>query len=50
MENLSQIAGMELPKGGGEQTTACARVLAAKLGKDELVNFVKQHFVNYTKL
>lgn len=50
MESLSETAGMELPKGGGEHTTACAKALAHKLGKEALENFVKQHFVNYSRI
>lgn len=50
METLSKAAGMELPKGGGDHTTACAKALANKLGKAALENFVKMHFVNYTRI
>lgn len=50
MEELSRTAGLELPKGGGEHTTACAKVLADKFGKDVLENFVKLHFANYSRI
>ena len=50
METLSTAAGEELPKGGGDQSTACAQRLAVKLGKEALVNFVKQHFANYSRI
>ena len=48
MAELAEAAGeATLPKGGGAQATACARRLADRLGKAELVNFVKLHFANY---
>ena len=48
MAELAEAAGEAiLPKGGGAQATACARRLADRLGKAELVNFVKLHFANY---
>lgn len=51
MEELAALAGMpELPKGGGPQTTACAKTIAATLGQEALVNFVKMHFVNYKRI
>lgn len=51
MEELSKLAGVqELPKGGGQQATEMAKELAGKLGKAALVNFVKQHFVNYNRV
>ena len=51
MAELAQAAGeAALPKGGGESTTACARRLSAKLGKAELVNYVKLHFANYSRI
>lgn len=51
MEELAQLAGeQELPKGGGPATTACASRLAAKLGREALRSFVKQHFANYARI
>lgn len=51
MEELAQLAGLkELPKGGGALATECAKEIAAKLGKEALVNFVKTHFVNYDRV
>ena len=51
MAELAEAAGEAiLPKGGGAQATACARRLAEKLGKAELVNFVKLHFANYARI
>ena len=51
MEELAQQAGVgELPKGGGEQATACARRLAEKYGKDALREYVKLHFANYKRV
>ena len=51
MEELAVAAGeAALPKGGGEGATACARRLAQKLGRAELVNFVKLHFANYNRI
>ena len=51
MADLAEAAGeATLPKGGGAQATACARRLADRLGKAELVNFVKLHFANYARI
>lgn len=51
MAELAEAAGeANLPKGGGAQATACARRLADRLGKAELVNFVKLHFANYARI
>lgn len=51
MEELAQQAGVgELPKGGGEQATACARRLAERYGKDALRDYVKLHFANYKRV
>ena len=51
MAELAEAAGeAALPKGGGEGATACARRLAAKLGKAELASFVKLHFANYSRI
>lgn len=51
MQALGEKAGMgELPKGGGEQATAMAREIAAKLGRNALREYVKLHFANTSKL
>ena len=51
MAELAQAAGeAALPKGGGEGATACARKLAARLGKAELASFVKLHFANFSRI
>ena len=51
MAELAEAAGeATLPKGGGARATACARRLADRLGKAELVNFVKLHFANYARI
>ena len=51
MAELAEASGeATLPKGGGAQATACARRLADRLGKAELVNFVKLHFANYARI
>lgn len=50
MAELEAQAGMPLPKGGGPAATDCARMLAQKLGKDTLNNFVKLHFANYKRI
>lgn len=50
MAELEAEAGMPLPKGGGPAATDCARMLAQKLGKDALGNFVKLHFANYKRI
>lgn len=51
MEELAKLAEeAELPKGGGEAATECAKRLAAKFGKNQLVNFVKTHFVNFSRI
>ena len=51
MEELALIAGEEeLPKGGGELATECAKRIAERLGKEELHRFVKVHFANYQKV
>lgn len=50
MAGLEAQAGMPLPKGGGEAATDCARMLAQKLGKENLGNFVKLHFANYKRI
>jgi ribonuclease HIII len=51
MDELALMAGEEeLPKGGGELATECAKRIAERLGKEELRKFVKVHFANYLKL
>ena len=50
MEELSLLAGEELPKGGGSQATAAAQRLADRLGRQSLGDFVKLHFSNYSKI
>ena len=50
MAELEAQAGMPLPKGGGPVATDCARMLAQKLGKNALNNFVKLHFANYKRI
>ena len=51
MAELANAAGeAALPKGGGEGATACARKLAARLGKAELASFVKLHFANFSRI
>ena len=49
-EVLEKAGVGELPKGGGEQATACARRLAEKYGKDALREYVKLHFANYKRV
>jgi len=51
MAELAELAGLkELPKGGSDACTACARSIAEKFGKAVLINFVKQHFANYRRI
>lgn len=51
MQEMAQQAGeQELPKGGGEAATACARRIAARLGKEALRSFVKMHFANFSRI
>lgn len=50
IELAKQVNLKELPKGGSEICTECARELAHRYGKDALVNFVKLHFANYKRL
>lgn len=50
MDELSLLAGMTLPKGGGELATACARKLKDAFGEEILNKLVKMHFSNYNKL
>lgn len=51
MKALAVSVGREeLPKGGGDHATACARELAQEFGKAALRNFVKLHFANYSRV
>ncbi len=51
MAKLAVMAGVgEIPKGGGDAATECAKEIAKRLGKDALQNFVKLHFANYTRI
>lgn len=51
MDVLAAKAGeRSLPRGGGSCATEAAGLLAAKMGKEALKDFVKIHFVNYTRL
>lgn len=51
LDELAQQAGVAaLPKGGGAQTTACARALAEKYGRETLRGYVKLHFANYKRV
>lgn len=51
MDELAKSVGeVSLPKGGGPQTTACARKIAQSLGKSQLENYVKLHFANYSRI
>lgn len=48
-ENLKN-KGIELPKGGGNETTKTAQNLANKYGKQNLARICKLHFKNYLKI
>lgn len=50
MEELAEAAQLELPKGGGEAATKCAKILAGRSGKAALRDYVKLHFANYKKI
>ena len=50
MQELSTLAGMELPKGGGENATDCARKILANHDEEFLNKLVKKHFANYLRL
>lgn len=51
MKELAESVGREeLPKGGGEHATACARELAQEFGRAALRNLVKLHFANYSRI
>lgn len=49
-ELAASVGRDELPKGGGEYATACARELAREFGRPVLRNFVKLHFANYSRI
>lgn len=50
MQDLSTMAGVELPKGGGDQATACAKRIKETQGGEVLHKLVKEHFANYKRL
>lgn len=50
MEELSKLAQVELPKGGGDGATACARKIKATGGEAILNKLIKKHFANFTRL
>lgn len=50
MQDLSLLAGLELPKGGGKNATECARKILVEQGEDILNMLVKKHFANYKLL
>jgi ribonuclease HIII len=50
MAELSELAGRELPKGGGENATAAAKEILASLGRETLDKLVKKHFNNYKQI
>ncbi|HIU64229.1 MAG TPA: ribonuclease HIII [Candidatus Avacidaminococcus intestinavium] len=50
MQELSVIAGYELPKGGGAQATKVAKLLSEQQGLPFLDKLVKKHFANYKKI
>lgn len=51
MQQLAvQVGRNELPKGGSENATVCARELAQELGRSALEQLVKVHFTNYKKI
>lgn len=45
-----QVGRSELPKGGSDAATACARELSQELGRSALERLVKVHFANYKKI
>lgn len=47
MKELSLLAKRELPKGGGQAATECAREIAQTEGNGLLDKLVKKHFANY---
>jgi len=50
IERLSAKAGMKLPLGAGEEVDAAARLLARKIGKERMTEFVKVHFKNFARI
>jgi ribonuclease HIII len=46
----AQELGMDIPRGAGSIVDSAAQLLAEKIGKDNLFNYVKLHFVSYNKL
>lgn len=50
MGKLSTRCGRKLPLGAGEMVDSAARELAAKIGLQNLSNYVKVHFKNYLRL
>lgn len=49
-ELAAQVGCSELPKGGSDAATACARELLKELGRSALERLVKVHFANYKKI
>lgn len=49
-ELAAQVGRSELPKGGSDAATACARELLKELGRSALERLVKVHFANYKKI
>ncbi|HSX03156.1 MAG TPA: ribonuclease HIII [Rhabdochlamydiaceae bacterium] len=50
MERLSQMAGMELPKGAAQQVIDAGKRLVAKQGEAALENYAKLHFKTLDKV
>ena len=50
MDELSTLAGVELPKGGGKNATECAKHILLQYGEEKLAKLVKMHFANYKVL
>ena len=49
-ELAAQVGRSEIPKGGSDAATACARELLKELGRSALERLVKVHFANYKKI
>ena len=49
-ELAEQVGRNELPKGGSDAATDCARELMKELGRGALERLVKVHFANYKKI
>lgn len=49
-ELAEQVGRNELPKGGSDAATNCARELLKELGRGALERLVKIHFANYKKI